>query len=91
MWTGDDQIANALVWQGIDHLLNIEREMAFTFFTAAIEQDPSLFAPHVFLSWASSGETRDHHRMLAQKLVANKNEASSSTEKTSNILPERIY
>jgi tetratricopeptide (TPR) repeat protein len=76
MWTGDDQIANAMVWRGIGHLLNIEREMAFTFFTAAVKQDTTLFAPHVFLSWASSGEIRDHHKMLAQKLVANKNEAS---------------
>ena len=76
MWTGDDEIANALVWRGLNHLMNIEREKAFTYFKAAVEQDPSLFAPHVFLSWSSSGDTRAHHKAQAQKLVSSKNEVS---------------
>ena len=76
MWTGDDEIANAMVWRGINHLLNVEREKAYTFFEAAVKQDPSLFAPQVPLSWMSRGEKRAHHKMQAQKMVENKNEAS---------------
>jgi tetratricopeptide (TPR) repeat protein len=75
-WTGDNELANELVHRGMHHLMNIEREKAFTFFDAAVEEDPTLFAPHVVLSWLSPGDQKAYHKVQAQKLVAGKNEAS---------------
>ncbi len=75
-WTGNDTIANAMVWRGIDHLMNIEFEKAYTFFDAAVLQDPSLFAPHVVLANFSGGDKKKHHVAEAQKLVTDKNEVS---------------
>ncbi|MDH3650823.1 MAG: tetratricopeptide repeat protein [Saprospiraceae bacterium] len=75
-WSGENEIANAMVRKGIGHLLNIEREKAHTYFNAAVEEDPTLFAPHVALSWLSSGEKQSYHKVQAQNLVAGKNETS---------------
>jgi len=75
-WTGDDEIANALVGAGIDHAMNIEFEKAYTFFDAAVKKDPTLFAPHVMLRNFSKGEKRAYHKEQAQKLVEGKNEVS---------------
>ena len=75
-WTGENETANFLVMQGITHLMNIEREKAYTFFEAAVEKDPTLFAPHVPLSWFSRGDKKAYHKVQAQKLVKGKNEVS---------------
>ncbi|MBT8235121.1 MAG: tetratricopeptide repeat protein [Bacteroidia bacterium] len=75
-WTGDDEIANALVGAGIDCAMNIEFEKAYTFFDAAVQKDPTLFAPHVMLRNFSNGEKRAYHKEQAQKLVEGKNEVS---------------
>ncbi len=75
-WMGTDTIANALVWRGMDHLMNVEREKAYTFFDASISRDPSLFAPHVVLASLSWGEKRDQHIAEAKRLVEGKNEVS---------------
>ncbi|MDH3697321.1 MAG: tetratricopeptide repeat protein [Flavobacteriaceae bacterium] len=75
-WTGDDEIANALVGAGIDCAMNIEFEKAYTFFDAAVAKDPTLFAPHVMLRNFSKGEKRAYHKEQAQKLVEGKNEVS---------------
>lgn len=75
-WGSDDEIANAMVMRGMDHLMNVEREKAYTFFDAAVKQDPSLFAPHVVLANFSWGEKRKHHIEQAKKNVADKNEVS---------------
>lgn len=75
-WWGEDEMANEFVWKGLDHLLNIEREQAFTYFQAAVEKDPSLFAPRVFLSRMSTDDTRAYQKIQAKKLVAGKNETS---------------
>lgn len=75
-WTGEDEIANALVGAGIDHAMNIEFEKAYTFFDAAVKKDPTLFAPHVMLRNFSRGEKRAYHKEQAQKLVEGKNEVS---------------
>ncbi len=75
-WRGNDTIANAMVWQGIGHYMNIENEKAYTFFEAAVANDPSLFAPHVVLANLSWGDKREHHKAEANKLVAGKNEVS---------------
>ena len=75
-WSGDDDIANAMVWAGIDCAMNIEFEKAYTFFDAAVQKDPTLFAPHVMLAQMSKGDKRAYHKEQAQKLVAGKNETS---------------
>ncbi|MBT8320040.1 MAG: tetratricopeptide repeat protein, partial [Eudoraea sp.] len=75
-WTGNDTIANAMVWRGIDHLMNVEREKAYTFFEAAVAHDPGLFAPHVVLANLSWGDKRKHHVEQAKKNVEGKNEVS---------------
>jgi Tfp pilus assembly protein PilF len=76
MWMGDDEIANYMVWRAIDHQMNIEREMAYTLFNAAVTKDPTLFAPHVALAMLSNGDAREHHKAEAKKLVEGKNEVS---------------
>lgn len=75
-WGSDDDIANAMVMKGMEHFLNIEFEKAYTFFDAAVAQDPTLFAPHVVLANFSEGEKRDHHIAEAKKNVEGKNEVS---------------
>jgi Tfp pilus assembly protein PilF len=75
-WGGDDDVANAMVWQGLDHHMNIEREKAYTFFDAAVKKDPTLFAPHVALAMISNGDMKAHHKALAKKLVEGKGEVS---------------
>ena len=75
-WTGDDEIANAMVSAGIDHVMNIEFEKAYTFFDAAVQKDPTLFAPHVILARLSKGEKRAYHKEQANKLVEGKNDVS---------------
>lgn len=75
-WRGNDSIANAMVWRGMDHLMNVENEKAFTFMQAAVAKDPSLFAPHVVLANLSWGDVRSHHIAEAKRLVDGKNEVS---------------
>lgn len=75
-WRGNDTIANAMVWRGIDHLVNIEREKAYTFLEAAVAKDPTLFAPHVALANMSWGDKRAKHTEEAKRLVEGKNEVS---------------
>jgi Tfp pilus assembly protein PilF len=75
-WGGDDDIANAMIWRGIDHQMNIEREKAYTFFDAAVTKDPSLFAPHVALAMLSNGDKKAYHIAEAKKLVEGKGEVS---------------
>ena len=75
-WSGNDTIANAMVWQGIDNNMNIENEKAFTFFDAAVTKDPTLFAPHVVLAMLSNGDMKAYHKAEAKKLVEDKNEVS---------------
>ena len=75
-WTGDDEIANALVGAGIDCAMNIEFEKAYTFFDAAVQRDPTLFAPHKLLANFSKGEKKAYHKEQAKKLVEGKNEVS---------------
>ncbi|TFG72351.1 MAG: hypothetical protein E4H26_11170, partial [Flavobacteriales bacterium] len=76
MWRGEDDTANYMVWQAIDHNMNIEREKAYTLFDAAVTKDTTLFAPHVVLEMLSNGDMREHHKAEAKKLVEGKNEVS---------------
>ncbi|MCB0596545.1 MAG: tetratricopeptide repeat protein [Lewinellaceae bacterium] len=75
-WAGEDELANELAWRGMGHFMNIEREKAYTFFEAAVAQDPSLFAPHVVLAWMSEGDKKARHTAEAKRLVEGKNEPS---------------
>ncbi len=75
-WSGEDDIANAMIWRGIDHHMNIEREKAYTFFEAAVTKDPTLFAPHVAMAMISNGDIRAHHIAEAKKLVEGKGAVS---------------
>ena len=84
-WGGDDDIANAMVMRGMDHMMNVELEKAYTFFDAAVTQDPTLFAPHVVLANMSGGEKRKHHIEQAKKLVTDKNEVSKMYVSTLDI------
>lgn len=75
-WGGEDEIANAMVSRGIGHLLNVEFDKSITFFEAAVDKDPALFAPHVIISMFSEGGKKAAHQAKAQELVTGKNEAS---------------
>ena len=75
-WFGEDESANDMIWKGMSHIMNIEREKAYTFFEAAAEKDPTLFGPHVVLAGFSWGDKRDRHIEQAKKLVGDKNETS---------------
>lgn len=85
-WGGDDETANAMVSLGIDHAMNIELEKAYAFFDAAVQKDPTLFAPHVVLARLSRGEKRDYHKEQAKKLVEGKNEVSQLFVSTLDIV-----
>ena len=75
-WVGEYEIANAFVRKGIFHWYNVEWEKSYTYFTGALEQDPTLFAPHVVLAWLSPGEKETLHVDKAKELVSGKNENS---------------
>ena len=75
-WVGENQVANNYVGKGIFHWYNAEWAMSYTYFSGALEEDPSLFAPHVVLAWLSSGEKREMHVNKAKELVSEKNENS---------------
>jgi|TARA_B100000959_G_scaffold78407_1_gene83208 Tfp pilus assembly protein PilF len=76
-WLGDNEAANELTLNGMNHYLNFEQEMAYTYFKAALDLDPSLFAPHVMLAWMTpSGEEDSKHVRQAKELVKGKNENS---------------
>jgi Tfp pilus assembly protein PilF len=75
-WMGDNEIANNYVRKGMFHWYNVEWEKAYSFFSGALEEDPTLFAPHVVLSWLSDGEAKKIHKEKAKQLVKGKNENS---------------
>ena len=75
-WFGDNEIANNHVSHGITHLMNIELAKAYAFLEAAVDEDPSLFAPHVVLSLLTTGEKAAYHAEQAKQNVADKGEVS---------------
>ena len=77
-WSGENEVANAMVGKGIFHFLNIEREKAYSFFAGSLEVDSSLFASHVVLAWLTpEGEVDEMHKSKARELVKSKNENSN--------------
>lgn len=75
-WMGENEIANNYVSKGMFHWYNVEWEKSYSFFTGALEEDSTLFAPHVVLAWLSDGETKKMHTEKANQLVKGKNENS---------------
>jgi tetratricopeptide (TPR) repeat protein len=76
-WTGENEIANYLAFQGIGHWMNIEREKAYVLFEKSVELDSSQFACHTALSLLSRGAKRQYHTEMAKKYVAGENEVSN--------------
>ena len=76
-WRGSNETANELTFKGMYHYLNFETEMAYTYFKASLDYDPTLFASHVMLAWMTpSGDVDDNHIRKAKELVKGKNENS---------------
>lgn len=75
-WQGENEIANYLAIEGIEHWINIERANAYVLFEKAVELDSSLFASHTALAILSRGEKRDYHKDMANKFVESENETS---------------
>jgi tetratricopeptide (TPR) repeat protein len=76
-WAGENEIANYLAMQGINHWMNIEREKAYTFFEKSVELDSSQFACHTALALMSRGDKREYHKEMAKKYVVGENEVSN--------------
>jgi len=77
-WTNGNELHDEMIWSGINHFLNIEREKAFVFFEKAIKIDSTSFAAHAMLSTLSlpNSEKQELHYQLAKKYSKNKNENS---------------
>ena len=76
-WGSDNEIADAMAMKGLFHFVNIEREMAYTYFKGSLDHDSTLFGSHVILAWLTpQGDEREMHKDKARELVKNKNETS---------------
>jgi len=77
-WATGDKLHDEMIWSGIEHFLNIEREKAYVFFEKAIELDSTSFAAHVMIATMSlpNSEKQEIHYDLAKKHAIGKNENS---------------
>jgi len=77
-WSNGNELHDEMIWSGINHFLNIEREKAFVFFEKAVKIDSTSFAAHVMLSTLSlpDSEQQELHYQLAKTYSKNKNENS---------------
>ena len=76
-WGSDNEIADAMVMKGLFHFVNIEQEIAYTYFKGSLDHDSTLFGSHVILAWLTpQGDEREMHKDKARELVKNKNETS---------------
>ena len=48
-WSGDNTLANEMIFFGINHNYNFERAKALTFFETALKYDPSLLGRTFFI------------------------------------------
>ena len=77
-WRSENETADALVLKGIFLYMNVESEMAYTYFKSSLDFDSTLFGSHVMLARMSpAGEVRDMHQKKARELVKGKNENSN--------------
>ena len=76
-WRGGNEMADAMVLKAMFYYMNIEREMAYTYYKGSLEFDSTLFGSHVMLAWMSpAGEIRKMHQDKARELVKDNNENS---------------
>ena len=77
-WSGDNTLANEMIFFGINHNYNFERAKALTFFETALKYDPSLFGPHVMIASLvfPDSEKQKYHVKKAKELVLDNNETS---------------
>ncbi|MDP7058854.1 MAG: tetratricopeptide repeat protein [Candidatus Marinimicrobia bacterium] len=77
-WSGENEVANAMVRKGVRHFNNAELEQAYSYFAGSLEVDSTLFASHVVLAWLTpDGEADEMHKSKARELVKGKNENSN--------------
>ena len=76
-WRSENETADALVLKGMFLYMNVESEMAYTYFKSSLDFDSTLFGSHVMLAWMSpEGEIRKMHQDKARELVKDNNENS---------------
>ena len=76
-WRSDNEIADAMAMKGLFHFVNIEQEIAYTYFKGSLDHDSTLFGSHVVLAWLTpEGDERKMHQDKARELVKDKNETS---------------
>ena len=77
-WRSENETADALVLKGMFLYMNVESEMAYTYFKSSLDFDSTLFGSHVMLAWMSPpSEVKDMHQKKARELVKGKNENSN--------------
>lgn len=78
-WSNGNELHDEMIYSGINHFLNVEREKAYIFFEKAIKIDSASFGAHVMLSTLSlpNSEKQELHYQLAKKYSKNKNENSN--------------
>ena len=87
-WRSENETADALVLKGLFLYMNVEQEMAYTYFKSSLDFDSTLFGSHVMLAWMSSpSEVRDMHQKKARELVKGKNENSNLFVSFFDVLP----
>ena len=77
-WSNGNELHDEMIFSGINHFINVEREKAYVFFEKAIKIDSASFGAHVMLSSLSlpNSEKQELHYQLAKKYSKNKNENS---------------
>ena len=87
-WRSENETADALVLKGLFLYMNVEQEMAYTYFKSSLDFDSTLFGSHVMLAFMSpAGEVRDMHQKKARELVKGKNENSNLLVSFFDVLP----
>ena len=87
-WRSENETADALVLKGMFLYMNVEQEMAYTYFKSSLDFDSTLFGSHVMLAWMSSpSEVKDMHQKKARELVKGKNENSNLLVSFFDVLP----
>ncbi len=71
-WTTSSAEAKELALSGAHHMMNIELELSYSDFSAALKLDPDFTIPLVFMTNLNRGATRNAYAERAQKSAANK-------------------
>ncbi len=77
-WGSENEMADDLIFRGMFHYYNVERDLALSYFKAAVDYDSTSFASYVMLAWMTpGGDLRDEYISKAKKYVKGKNETSN--------------